>query len=212
MCNHYYHERRKAWLEREILGDEAFSGSRIDVFPDRIAPVLCLATESGPGDPVRDDAALHAIPMRWGFPPPPSAPNGRVVTNLRNLESAFWRRWLVPAQRCLVPFTCFAEYTDSLPRREVWFGLAGQETGFFAGVWREWNGVRGTKSAPVSGEHRLFAILTCEPNADVLPVHAKAMPVILTTEASCTAWLTAPLPAVPSLAIPAPDGLLRRVA
>ena len=35
-------------------------------------------------------------------------------------------------------------------------------------------------ATPRPGEHKLFAFLTCEPNAVVGEVHPKAMPVILT--------------------------------
>jgi hypothetical protein len=31
------------------------------------------------------------------------------VTNIRNTSSPHWRRWLGPANRCVVPFTWFAE-------------------------------------------------------------------------------------------------------
>jgi putative SOS response-associated peptidase YedK len=35
------------------------------------------------------------------------------------------------------------------------------------------------------GEHRLYAFLTTSANAIVAPIHAKAMPVVLTTEDDC---------------------------
>jgi len=35
----------------------------------------------------------------------------------------------------------------------------------FAGLWTPWRGVRGTKSAPVEGDHELFGFLTTEANA-----------------------------------------------
>jgi putative SOS response-associated peptidase YedK len=64
----------------------------------------------------------------------------------------------------------------------------------FAGLWTPWRGVRGPKSAPVEGEHELFAFLTTEPNAVVAPIHSKAMPVILTTPAEVDLWLSADAP------------------
>ncbi len=51
--------------------------------------------------------------MRWGFPPAQKIGIGP-VTNGRNTKSAFWRPWLTPAYRCLVPATSFCEYTDIL--------------------------------------------------------------------------------------------------
>ncbi len=53
-------------------------------------------------------------------------------------------------------------------------------------------GTRGTKSAPVDGEHLLFSFLTTEANDVVRPIHAKAMPVILTEPREFEAWLSAP--------------------
>ena len=62
-----------------------------------------------------------------------------------------------------------------------------------------------------TGEHRLFAFLTTEPNALVRPVHAKAMPVILTGDDAET-WLTAPVEVALQLQHPAPEGQLSIVA
>ena len=42
----------------------------------------------------------------------------------------------------------------------------------------------------MAGPHRIFAFLTCEPNAVVAPLHPKAMPVAL-SPAEAHAWLTA---------------------
>jgi putative SOS response-associated peptidase YedK len=50
-------------------------------------------------------------------------------------------------------------------------------------------GVRGTKAAPVEGEHPLYAFLTTDANAVVAPVHPKAMPVILRTVEEIDRWL-----------------------
>lgn len=44
---------------------------------------------------------------------------------------------------------------------------------------------------PRTGEHELFAFLTCEANALVKPIHPKAMPVILTDPAEIELWLIA---------------------
>lgn len=62
----------------------------------------------------------------------------------------------------------------------------------FAGIWRTWSGDYGSKKEPNVGEHLLFSSLTTEPNDLARPVHAKAMPVILRTEAEFEEWLTAP--------------------
>jgi putative SOS response-associated peptidase YedK len=33
----------------------------------------------------------------------------------------------------------------------------------FAGIWREWEGTRGTKTDPATGTHLLFSFLTTSP-------------------------------------------------
>ncbi|MET0183806.1 MAG: SOS response-associated peptidase family protein, partial [Caulobacterales bacterium] len=87
----------------------------------------------------------------------------------------------------------FVEFSDSLPKRKHFFTVTDNEPAAFAGIWRPWTGIRGTKKAPVDGEHLLFAFLTTEPNDIVGPIHAKAMPVILAGEAAQRAWLEAPV-------------------
>jgi putative SOS response-associated peptidase YedK len=62
---------------------------------------------------------------------------------------------------------------------------------FFAGICGEWWGDYGTKKEPNEGNHKLFSFLTTEANDLVRPVHAKAMPVILTNQFACKEWLNA---------------------
>ncbi|MBM6593723.1 SOS response-associated peptidase family protein [Microvirga sp. BT291] len=73
-------------------------------------------------------------------------------------------------------------------------------------------GARDTKNHLVEGGHHLFSFLTTEPNAEVKPIHPKAMPVILTTDEEYEAWLTAPLEEALKLQRPLPDGTLEIVA
>jgi putative SOS response-associated peptidase YedK len=146
------------------------------IFPDQMAPVVHADGNGG--------RTLEM--MRWGFPPPPGGA-GQPVTNIRNVASAYWRPWLTPRWRCLVPASSFCEYTDSAPKLPHWFGLDGDRSVFaFAGLWRPWSGLRKGETK----EHRLFAFLTTEPNALVRPIHARAMPVIL-GEAEWDRWLAA---------------------
>jgi putative SOS response-associated peptidase YedK len=148
--------------------------------------------------------------MRWGFPPPPLSNEksaGRPVTNIRNLNSSFWRAWMAPAQRCIVPATSFCEYTDTRPKIAHWFALGQARPLFaFAGLWRPWKGVRGKEH----GAHLLFAFLTAAPNALVAPIHAKAMPVML-TGADIDTWLQAPAGEALALARPFPAERMRIV-
>jgi putative SOS response-associated peptidase YedK len=45
---------------------------------------------------------------------------------------------------------------------------------FFAGIWREWEGNRGTKVAPDVGVHTVFSFLTTDASPDVAPIHPDA--------------------------------------
>jgi putative SOS response-associated peptidase YedK len=138
--------------------------------PDRPAPVV----GHGRGGRVLAEA-------RWGVPPPPSARGGRPVVNIRNLASPFWRSALArPALRCLVPADDFCEWTDTPDpltgrKQKVFFALADGHSFAFAGLIRP--------APDGSDELPRFAFLTTQPNAVVAPVHAKAMPVLLTPEA-----------------------------
>ena len=167
------------------------------VFPDQLAPVV--RTD-------RDGArVMHA--MRWGFPPPPNLAT-RPVTNIRNTANPYWRGWLKPEFRCLVPATSFCEYDDQHAKRPTWFALGPDRPPFaFAGLWRPWTGTRKGEA----GEHLLFAFLTTEANAAMRPVHAKAMPVILTAEDWDT-WLEADTATALALQRPFPAERLMVVA
>ena len=122
------------------------------------------------------DGGLMLETMTWGFPGPAAA-KGRPVTNIRNLDSPFWRSALNNVERrCIVPVTRFCEWTAepdpaTKRKRKVWFGLhpAEQEEPLFAfaGLWRPGEG----------GPYMAF--LTCDANAVVGAVHPKAMPVML---------------------------------
>jgi len=155
--------------------------------------------------------------MRWGFPSP-AIYSGRPVTNVHNVKSNYWKPWLKPEQRCLVPATSFCEYTDkpdpkSKRKTPTWFGLSEtRPVFFFAGIWREWTGTRGTKADPVEGMHLLYSFLTTDSNKIVKPVHAKAMPVILTSAAEQEIWLKAPMEEALRLQRPLPDEQLKIVA
>lgn len=168
---------------RRIFG--SFDGDRDnlpsfdEIYPARLAPVL-RRTDGG-------DTRLEM--MRWGFPGPAAAA-GRPITNVRNLDSPFWRSALnSPGRRCLVPVTRFCEWTaepDPTTKRKarVWFGLnEGVSPLFaFAGLWRP---------GDAKSEEPYMAFLTCVPNALVGAVHPKAMPVMLRPGDETDRWLTA---------------------
>jgi putative SOS response-associated peptidase YedK len=199
MCNHY----RNAILKGAIVPGwsiDQFSEIRIPIRFDNMAPDVYPDRE---GLVVRLEAGVPVVEaMRWGFPPP--KPASYYVTNVRNVASPYWRPWLKPEWRCLVPATSFAEYGPESPKREYWFARADGAPFFFAGIWRTWEGDRGPKSKPVAGPHQIFSFLTCEPNSVIEPIHAKAMPVIL-RPGEAQAWLTAEPGEALKLQRPLPD-------
>ena len=175
------------------------------IFPDRMAPVVWNA----PG-------GRELAMMRWGIPGP-KVYGEKPVTNVRNAASPHWRPWLKPAHRCLVPATAFSEYADAKPRKiPVWFARDEDRSPFaFAGIWRPWTGVRGTKGENperAAQEHRLFSFLTTEANGVVGAVHPKAMPVLLTEPDEWALWLEAPVEEALRLQRPLPDAAMREVA
>lgn len=182
---------------RDFADAMAAKNDAANVYPNYEAPVLV----------VRDgERAIET--MRWGFPPPPFTGSKAPVTNIRNTSSNYWRPWLKkPEQRCIVPATAFSEpdRNTSKPVRFRWFARKDGQPFFFAGIWREWEGDRGTKAKPNVGRHKLYSFLTTEPNGIVEPIHDKAMPVLLTTPADVDRWLTGTLEEALELQKPAGD-------
>jgi len=177
------------------------------IYPDAAAPIVAR----GP------DGARELRDARWGMPSPRNkileaaekradklrakgkevdfqallkAEPDRGVTNVRNTASRHWRPWLGPENRCLVPFTSFAE-PDQVggSLQSIWFALdESRPLAFFAGIRTPWTGVRKISEGEVTTE--LFAFLTTEANPVVAQFHSKATPVILTEPEEWEEWLS----------------------
>lgn len=180
------------------------------VFPDYPAPIV---RNTGEG---RELAFV-----RWGMPTPQKFLEGKKtdpgVTNVRNVNSSHWRRWLGVESRCVVPFTSFSEFDSTVDdggrkRGDIWFAFdESRPVAMFAGIWApQWKSVRKLKEGEI--ETDLCAFLTTEPNDVVGAIHPKAMPVILTERDEIETWLTAPWEKAKALQRPLPSGLLRIVA
>jgi putative SOS response-associated peptidase YedK len=210
MCNLYSMTTTKEAMRQFPL---AFDDRSVNmpslpgIYPDYAAPII------------RNNVGTRELAMvRWGLPSPKAALEGkrvdRGVTNVRNPNSAHWRRWLGVESRCLVPLNSFSE-NEVLPdgsRPPVWFAFnESRPLAFFAGIWvPQWKSVRKLKEGEI--ETDLYAFLTTVPNLEVGLIHPKAMPVILTKPEELEAWLTQPWEQAKRLQRPLPDAVLKIVA
>jgi putative SOS response-associated peptidase YedK len=200
MCNLYTSTTAQMAMRQLFTGlsDRAGNLGPDTFYPDQMAPIIR-----------HDGGGLELVKARWGMPSPAFALKTQRdpgVTNVRNLNSPHWRRWLAPAHRCLVPVTAFAE---PIKGGNIWFEAADPDAPmFFAGIeTRGWRSLRKVKDGET--EDDLFAFLTCPPNSIVQPYHPKAMPVILTEPDEWQTWLNAPFEEARALQRPLDDAKLK---
>jgi putative SOS response-associated peptidase YedK len=233
MCNLYNvttNQEAIRQMTRALLDSIGNLEPSIDVYPDKMAPIVR-----------NTPAGRELATVRWGMPTASNVilkaastradklrAKGRDVdfaellkmepdggtTNIRNTASKHWKRWLGVENRCVVPFTRFAEpdpasKVDGGRTPNAWFASAGDDPlMFFAGAWvKDWSSVRKIKEGLITSDY--FAFLTTDPNDLVKPIHLKAMPAILTTPEEIETWLTAPWEEAMHLQRPLPDGALK---
>jgi putative SOS response-associated peptidase YedK len=229
MCNLYSQTKGQAAivaLTRALRDSTGNLPILPGIFPDYRAPI------------VRNAGGIRELAMaRWGMPSSQFAlmeatkkraaklqAKGKSVdftellrmepdtgtTNIRNVSSKHWARWLGIEHRCVVPFTSFSEFNKAVGG-DVWFAFdKSRPLAVFAGIWTKWTSVRKVKEGETTND--LFGFLTTEPNAEVGAIHPKAMPVILTELADIETWLTAPAADALKLQRPLPNGALEIVA
>lgn len=141
-----------------------------------------------PGIVVREHGGARALQsMTWGFPvrlkgmKPTSKP--KPVNNARDdkLLTPFWKHWFTtPAQRCLIPFTAFAEAEGPKGKMtRTWISVEDQPTAAWAGLWRpsdEWGDC--------------YTGVMVDATEELFDIHDR-MPVILHPDEH-EAWLRAP--------------------
>ncbi|WP_299649690.1 SOS response-associated peptidase [uncultured Tateyamaria sp.] len=148
------------------------------------------------------DGALKR--MRWGI-----VPVGRVnargrpvmeqIINARS-ETVFDKTAFDGVGRAVIPVNGWYEWTGEKRKKTAW-RIGPKDGGFlyFAAITDLW-------TAPGGLEVPQVAAVTCEPNADVAPIHHRMG--VLLERADLTTWMGDDLEAAKALMVPWPEGRL----
>lgn len=153
------------------------------IFANGFGPVI-RATQEG----------RELAQCRWGMPSHPFNLRGKNydsgITNCRELTKKHWQQWMGLSERAVVPVTSFCE-PNHITKENTWFALGeDRPLFFFAGLWTpQWTSVRKVKEGETT--HDLYAFVTTQANAEVKPIHPKAMPLILRTQEEIDFWFGA---------------------
>jgi putative SOS response-associated peptidase YedK len=174
--------------------------ARYNIAPTQDIAVVC----------VDEDGTRRLRMMRWGLLPPfvrdPKAGPPMINARAEGIAGKSAYRRAFAERRCLVPADGFYEWTGPKGARRP-FLLRPRKGGLiaFAGIWERWRDRAGNEIDTV-------AIITCDANATVAPLHDR-MPVVLLPE-HYEAWLdtkTVTVEAAQEMLQPAPDDLLEAI-
>lgn len=158
-----------------------------------------------PGQDIGVLTADGARRMRWGL-----IPVGRVnargrpvldtIVNARS-ETVFDKSAFAGVQRAAVPVDGWYEWTGAGRKKVPWrITRKDGDLIWFAAIWDVWRAPRGTEVAQV-------ATVTCEPNADLRPIHHRMG--VLLKAVDVQTWLTASEDAARRLMVPYADKMLK---
>lgn len=184
---------------RFFLHKPAALGGLFGVAPPQDPPRSNIA----PGEEVLvwDGTALRH--MRWGIIPvgrknARGRPVMETIINARS-ETVFDKSAFEGVGRAVIPVTGWYEWTGETRKKTAWAISARQGPLLFAAITDTWK-------APGGLEVPQVAAVTCEPNADIKPIHHR-MGVLLNADQIDT-WLGQDLDAAAALMRPWPNGEL----
>ncbi|WP_147107215.1 SOS response-associated peptidase [Tateyamaria sp. syn59] len=143
--------------------------------------------------------------MRWGIVPVGrvNARGRPVMQNIINArsETLFEKQAFQGVGRAVIPVNGWYEWTGEKRKKTAW-RIVPKDGGFlyFAAVTDVWTAPGGLQVPQV-------AAVTCEPNADVAPIHHRMG--VLLERADLQTWMSDDIDAVKALMQPWPVGLLK---